>query len=166
MGTPVARQFYRLYPKRTLAVVAVDGSLHTPLATQAEIDKHVAQFERADYKESLAKAVDEMFTKVTPPDARLAIKATMQATPQHVVVGAMRGMLDLKIWQDDPIKVPLLVVVAKQPYWPADHEEQVRKLNPKAEYRAVEGAGHFLMIDKPEVFNEILLRFLTRLGMN
>ena len=27
MGTPVARQFYRKYPEKTLAIVIVDGSL-------------------------------------------------------------------------------------------------------------------------------------------
>jgi pimeloyl-ACP methyl ester carboxylesterase len=165
MGTPVARQFYRLYPKRTLALVAVDGDLHTPLATQAEIDKHLVQFTRPDYKDAIGKAVDEMFTKATPADARRAIKATMQGAPQHVVVGAMRGMLDLSIWKDDPIDAPLLVVVAKQPYWPADHEKKVRKLNPKAGYRSVDGAGHFLMVDKPEAFNGILLGFLTQVGV-
>lgn len=162
MGTPVARQFYRLYPKRTLAIVAVDGNLHTPLATQAEIDKHLAQFNRPDFRDTLSKEIDGMFTKATPPAAGRAIKATMLSAPQHVVVSAMRGMLDLSIWKDDPIDVPLLVVVAKQPYWPTDHEKQVRKLNPKAEYQAIDGVGHFLMVEKPAVFNEILVTFLSK----
>lgn len=165
MGTPVARQFYRLYPKRTRALIAVDGDLHVPLATQEEIDKHMVQFTGPGYKDAIGKAVDSMFTKATPAEARRRIKSTMQSAPQHVVVGAMRGMLDLAVWKDDAIDTPLLVVVAKQPYWPADHEKKVRKLNAKAEYRAVEGAGHFLMVDKPEVFNDTLVRFLRRIGV-
>jgi pimeloyl-ACP methyl ester carboxylesterase len=165
MGTPVARQFYRLYSKRTIGLVAVDGDLHTPLATQAEIDKHVAPFTRPDFKDAIGKAVDGMFTAATPEEVRRSIKKAMLAAPQHVVVGAMRGMLDLSVWKDDPIRVPLQVIVAKQPYWPADHERKVRALAPHADYRVMDGVGHFLMMEKPERFNAALMDFLKKQGL-
>jgi pimeloyl-ACP methyl ester carboxylesterase len=165
MGTPVARQFYRLYPERTRALIAVDGSLHSPLAKQSEIDAEVKQFTGPDYKDKLGKAIDSMFTKATPEEARRSIRATMMSAPQHVVTGAMRGMLDPSVWKDDPIRVPLQVIVAKQPYWPADHERQVRALAPQADYRVVEGVGHFLMVEKPEQFNNILKDFLKKQGL-
>ncbi len=165
MGTPVARQFYRLYPKRTRAIVAVDGALHREVDTQAEVDRYVQQFSGPDYKEQIAKTVETMFAKSTPAGDRRHILTTMQSAPQHVVASAMKGMLALDIWKaDDPIGVPLLVVVAKQPYWPADHEQRVKKLNAKAEYRALDGAGHFLMVDKPETFNKLLLDFLAQVS--
>lgn len=166
MGTPVARQFYRLYPKRTRAIVAVDGALHREVDKQADIDKYVQQFSGPDYKDQIARTVETMFTKATPADKRKHILTTMQSAPQHVVAGAMKGMLDLAIWKtDDPIDVPLLVIVARQPYWPADHEQKVKKLNAKAEYRVMDGVGHFLMIDRPAEFNRLLAEFLAGIGV-
>jgi pimeloyl-ACP methyl ester carboxylesterase len=43
MGTPVARQFYRKYPDKTLAIVIVDGSLR-PFGNKAMLDQMIAGF--------------------------------------------------------------------------------------------------------------------------
>src|ERR1041384_1147639 len=45
MGTPVARQFYRKYPQKTLGIVIVDGSLR-PFGDKAMIDQMMAQLDR------------------------------------------------------------------------------------------------------------------------
>src|SRR4030095_2866868 len=49
MGTPVARQFYRKYPNKTLAIVIVDGSLR-PFGDKATRDNFVAAFKSPNYK--------------------------------------------------------------------------------------------------------------------
>src|SRR5262249_27145505 len=153
MGTPVMRQYYRQHPKKTLALVAVDGALKPDDMTPAEIEKHIAKFAGADYKEQLTKAVDTMFSKKTPEEARTYIKKKMTATPHYVVLSAVKGMFDPSIWKEDPITVPLLVVSAKASDWPAGYEKFVRKLAPKVEYHLLDDVGHFLMVDDPEVFN-------------
>src|SRR6266568_4835011 len=43
MGTPVARQFYRKYPEKTIAIVIVDGPLR-PFGDKAMMDKLIAGF--------------------------------------------------------------------------------------------------------------------------
>ena len=43
MGTPVARQFYRKYPQKTLAIVIVDGVLR-PLGDKAMMDRMIEGF--------------------------------------------------------------------------------------------------------------------------
>ncbi len=165
MGTPVMRQYYRRNPKGTRALVAVDGSLKPDDMTPAEIGKYVAQFTGPEYKENLSKAVDTMFWKKTPNEVRATIKGAMLSTPQHVVVSALKGMFDAAIWKEDPIKVPLLVVSAKASDWPAGYEMYVRKLAPKTEYHVLDEVGHFLMLEKPEVFNELLAGFLRKQGV-
>lgn len=40
MGTPVIRQFYRLYPQQTLGLVIVDGALR--IGTRAEVEQMMA----------------------------------------------------------------------------------------------------------------------------
>jgi pimeloyl-ACP methyl ester carboxylesterase len=162
MGTPVVRQFYRLYPKKTRALVAVDGALRPFATNKEEIDKFVGRYKKSDYKEMIGAAVDSMFSKDAPADLRKRVKEVMQSAPQHVVVGALEASLDPAIWKDDPIKVPLQVLMAKAPFWNEDYEKYVRKLAPQVDYQKMEGVGHFLMMEKPKEFNDLLTLFLKK----
>src|SRR5262249_33956643 len=104
MGTPVVRQFYRLYPKKTRGLVAVDGALR-PFATKPEeIEPFLKRFEGADFKDNVGKFVDGMFTPQTPAEVRQTVKAVMTSAQQHVAISAMKGMFDPAIWKDDEIK--------------------------------------------------------------
>jgi hypothetical protein len=161
MGTPVMRQYYRAHPKRTRAMVEVDGSLEQFIKT-AEIDKYIAQFTGADYRDNLGKAIDGMFGRNTPAAMCAAIKKAMLSTPHHVVVSVLKGLLDPAIYMEGQVSVPLLAVCAKLPWWPADYKEYVRKLAPKVEYHVMDDAGHFLMLDRPGEFNALLTAFLGR----
>lgn len=163
MGTPVIRQFYRLFPKRTRALVAVDGALKPLITDPKLIEAFLAPYDKPDYKETIGKFADAMFTPAAPRDVRESTRAVMQSTPQHVVASAGRGMMDLSVWKDDLILVPLEVILAKSPYWTADYEAAVRKLAPDVTWHVVEGTGHFVMLEKPQEFDVLLLAFLKRL---
>ncbi len=49
----------------------------------------------------------------------------------------------------------------RNPYWNEQYESYVRGLAARLEYRVLEGAGHFLMVDKSEEFDSILAHFLV-----
>jgi pimeloyl-ACP methyl ester carboxylesterase len=164
MGTPVVRQFYRLYPKKTAGLIAVDGRLRGVRAKPEELKKFVEPFSGPDFKKTVHTFFDRMVTKDTPEEVRKHLKERAPAAPQHVAVSAMKSMFDPAIWKDDPIKVPLLVIVAKSPFWTAEYEKYVRKLAPKVDYRVMEGVGHFLMMEKPREFNALVLGFLKKQG--
>src|SRR5437870_3258456 len=149
MGTPVVRQFYRLFPQKTLGLVAVDGALRRFFNDPAQIDRFVGQFAGPDFKEALAKFAEAMYTPNTPPEVKRSIRESMQGATQHVAVSAMRGMWDAAVWKDDPINVPLMLILAKAPFWNDDYQAYVRKLAPKADIRFMDGVGHFLMMEKP-----------------
>lgn len=165
MGTPVIRQFYRLYPEKTAGLVAVDGALRRFPMTQVQLDRFVARFSGPDFKANHAKFIAGMFTKNTPAAVRKDLLETLPTAPQEVAVSAMKAMFTPAIWKDDPITVPLLAVVARSPGWTADYEAYVRKLGPDVEYRSVDGVGHFLMLEKPDAFNGILMEFLRKHGL-
>src|SRR6266436_3424174 len=63
MGTPVARQFYRKYPEKTLAIVIVDGALR-PFGDKAMLDRLIAGFRGSNYKD----VVGQMFTGMMGPN--------------------------------------------------------------------------------------------------
>lgn len=160
MGTPVVREFYRLFPGKTTALVFVDGSLW-PFAPRAASEAFLAPL-RADYPKAAAAMVDGMVRPMHSAAEGERVKATMLRTPPHVALAAMEGMLDEANWKEDAIRVPVLAVIARAPFWPADAEQRFRRLAPDLDFRAWDGVSHFLMMDKPDDFNRELADFLTR----
>jgi pimeloyl-ACP methyl ester carboxylesterase len=160
MGTPVVRQFYRLFPSKTRGLVFVDGGLW-PFAPRAAMEQFMAPM-RTNYRQTAAAMVEGMVRPMLSASLREEVKAAMLSTPQHVAVSAMEGMMDESLWKEDQIKVPVLAVIARSPFWPADSEQRFRKVAPTLDFRAWDGVSHFLMMDKPEEFNRELSEFLAR----
>ena len=161
MGTPVARQFYRKYPDKTLAIVIVDGVLR-PLGDKAMMDSIMANFRGPKYKEFGGQMLSSMFGPGLSTEAKERIKTSNQNTPQHVLVSAMEGMADPTIWGEDKITVPVLAVMAKNPLFPPNIEESARAIVPNLEFYMWDGVGHFVMMEKPKEFNEAVLAFLDK----
>lgn len=164
MGAPVVRQLYRLFPQKAQALVTVDGSLRAYFQDPAQLARFAERYRGADWKANTTAAVDGMLAPGMDKDLRGFVRAEMLKAPQHVVLGGVLAMGDAKIYAPDPIGVPLLAVHAKSPYWSADYEAFVRSLNPKVDYRVMEGVSHFLMLEKPEAFNALLAGFLAAQG--
>lgn len=160
MGTPEVRQFYRRHPEKTAALVAVDGALRPFSKDPKAAEGFIGPLRGDGYLPVFTKMVDGMTATVTDGRKKERIRKAMLATPQSVVVRAGDGMFDSRIWGDDPIRVPLLVVAAKSSGWPADSESYVRTLSPRARYVEMDGVSHFLMMDEPEKFNAIVDSFL------
>jgi pimeloyl-ACP methyl ester carboxylesterase len=165
MGTPVIWRFYRLFPAKTLALVAVDGSFRSYFQNPADAARFVDRYRGLDYKVVVGAAIDSMMAPGAPSELRRRVKGEMLATPQHVVVSASLGMTDPGAFTPDTIGVPLLAVYAKSPYWTAEYEAYVRKLAPQADFQVMEGVGHFLMMDDPPAFNGRLRSFLDGRGL-
>lgn len=161
MGVPVIREYYRLFPARTLTLVAVDGPLRAPDSETSR--RMLAAVAGPDWRQVVEQRVTEMYGAPEQAALRRAILQMAMATPQYAAAAAMRGMLDPAIWRDDQIGVPLLVVVAKGPNWPASYRAYLERLAPGVRYEELDGVQHFLMLERPEVFNPILIRFLSTL---
>jgi len=161
MGTPVARQFYRKYPEKTLAIVIVDGALQS-FGNKAMMDSLIAGFRGANYKEVAGQMLTAMSGPNLSAEARERIKASFLNTPQHVVVSAMEGMADASIWGADKINVPVLAIMAKNPFYPPDLEQRYRSLAPTLDFQMWDGVGHFIMMEKPKEFNAAVVAFLDK----
>lgn len=159
MGTPVAREFYRQYPVRTIAIVSVDGALRNSMSKTAA-EQIIAPLRSADFEAAALRSADAMMSAQTSTEIRELVKSKMKATPQHVMVSAMEGMFDPQIWKDDPIVVPLLVINQARA-WGDDYKTYVRSIAPDVEYHPMTGVSHFLMLERPDEFNAILRRFLV-----
>jgi pimeloyl-ACP methyl ester carboxylesterase len=160
MGTPVARQFYRRYPKKTLAIVIVDGGLR-PFGDKAMRDEYMATFKSPKYKE----VGEQMFGQMTPllnaADREKAL-ASFRNTPQNVLVSAMESMNDEALYTSDKINVPVLAILAKSPFWPADTDQFLKGLAPDLELIWWEGVDHFLHQEKTKEFNNAVIAFVDK----
>jgi pimeloyl-ACP methyl ester carboxylesterase len=160
MGTPVARQFYRKYPKKTLAIVIVDGALR-PFGDKAMRDQYLNAFRSPGYKEAAKPMFDQM-AGLLPTGERERIWASFTNTPQHVLVSAMEKMNDDALYTSDKINVPVLAILAKSPFWPADTEQYLKGLAPDLELQWMEGVDHFLHLEKSKEFNDAVIAFVDK----
>lgn len=161
MGTPVARQFYRKYPDKTLGIVVVDGPLR-PFGDRAFMERFIAPFRGPKYLDAVTQMFNSMFGPAMPADGKERIKASLLNTPQHVVVSAMEGMADPAIWGEDKISVPVLAIMAKSPFYPPNVEVGYRAIAPAMDFQMWDGVGHFIMMEKPAEFNAAVITWLAK----
>jgi len=160
MGTPVARQFYRKYPKKTLAIVIVDGGLR-PFGDKAMRDQYLNMFRSANYKDAGTQMFGQMTPMLSAEDKEKAL-TSFRNTPQHVLVSAMESMNDEALYTSDKINVPVLAILAKSPFWPADTDQFLKGLAPDLELIWWEGVDHFLHQEKTKDFNNAVIAFVDK----
>ena len=160
MGTPVVRQFYRKYPQKTLALVIVDGGLR-PFGTKEQREQFMTPLRGPKVREAGTQMFTAMTTTLQATDKE-RILSSFQATPQNVLVTAMEAMADESLYATDKINVPVLAILAKSPFWPADTEQFLHDLAPDLEYQMWDGVGHFLFLDKPKEFNAAVIAFVDK----
>jgi pimeloyl-ACP methyl ester carboxylesterase len=159
MGTPVARQFYRLYPDMVLGIVIVDGSL-VPFFSNEQAEQLSAAF-RKDFKGTTTQFVNGMIQTIESDAIKKQITDAMLTAPEHVGTSAMEGMMDKRIWANDPIKVPVLAIMAQSPWVKADTKQVFKTIAPNLDFQLWSGVSHFLMMEKPKEFNEQVRTFIA-----
>jgi len=171
MGLPVARQFIRQHPDRAKALVSVDGALFRVPKDPEELEKWkkknaqlVMNLKMLGFKEFAGLWVESMLVEATPDDLVREIKSKMQATPQHVVASAFENLCEPDIWSEEPVQTPTLAIYAQNQHLPPNNESYLRRLFPKLKYQEWPEVSHFLMMEKPEKFNQALLKYLA--GLN
>jgi len=160
MGTPVARQFYRKYPQKTLGIVIVDGGLR-PFGTKEMREQFLTAFRGPNYKEAGTQMLSQIAGPLPAADLE-RVKTSYANTPQYVIVSAMESMNQESLYGPDKINVPVFAILAKSPFWTPDTEQFFRSIAPDFELQWWEGVGHFLMMERPKQFNEAVIAFLDK----
>jgi pimeloyl-ACP methyl ester carboxylesterase len=98
-----------------------------------------------------------MFGPATTPQLQQHILKMMLGTKEAAADGAMRATWDQSWVKNDPINVPVLGVYAARPI---ASREAITRIFPKVDYHEIPGSAHFLMMEKPDEFNQLLSTFL------
>jgi pimeloyl-ACP methyl ester carboxylesterase len=160
MGTPIARQYYRLFPSKVAGIVIVDGSL-TPFFSKEQGDQMMAAFQK-DFKGTSAQFVNGMIKPIASDAIKKKITDAMLNAPEYVSVSAMQGMMDSAIWTNDKVNVPVLAIMAQSPWYSPDTEKTFRTIAPDLEFHLWTGVTHFLMMEKPKEFNDAVRSFVLK----
>ena len=163
MGTPVIRQYARLYPQHVAGLVLVDGLVFMP-ATSARGAAPPLQPSQLGGPEGLKareNMIRGMFTPATPPALQQHVLKMMLAAPEATASGAMLATFDASNWTDDVMTMPVLGIYAEKSQ--LGNPEYSKKIFPAFEYIEVPGTGHFVMMEKPREFNQLLTTFLNKI---
>lgn len=85
----------------------------------------------------------------------------MLGAPEATASGAAKALADPAIWKEDMLALPVLGLYAD--HGGRGNREYLSKPFPSLEYMQISETGHFLMLEKPDQFNNLLLRFLDKM---
>jgi pimeloyl-ACP methyl ester carboxylesterase len=162
MGTPVIRQYARLYPQHVSGLVFVDGLVALGAARAG--GPPPPQPDRMRGPEGLKNReamIRTMFTPATPQPLQQHILKMMLAAPESTAYSAMMATFDPAIWKDDVMTMPVLGIYADKSG--LGNQAYSKKIYPSFEYHEIPGTGHFLMMEKPKEFNQLLTTFVDKI---
>jgi pimeloyl-ACP methyl ester carboxylesterase len=158
MGTPVIVQYARLYPQHVAAMVFVDGLVTMPNINGAP--PRAEQMGGPDGAKAREQMIRGMFSASTTPEMQKHILSMMLGPPEATAVGAMNATFDPAVWKGDTFTQPILGLYADHSGLAA--HEYMKAHFPNLQYHEIPGTGHFLMLEKPDEFNRLLLDFLAK----
>ena len=164
MGTPVIRQYARLYPQHVAGLVAVDGVLRIgggPARAGGPPPPQADRMRGPEGMKNREAMIRTMFTPATPQSIQQHVLKMMLAAPESTAYGAMTATFDPAVWKDDVMTLPVLGIYADKSA--LANPEYTMKIFPSFEYREIPGTGHFLMMEKPQEFNQLLMGFVEKI---
>ncbi|MBI5290032.1 MAG: alpha/beta hydrolase [Chloroflexi bacterium] len=162
MGGAIALALAARHPELVSAVVMLDGAIMFPAELQATLPAILEAFSSPGYLEPLGAFAGNMFMATDDAARKARIVAEMTSTPQHVVVGAMRGLGTFD--SESALAacgVPAMYVGSHAPV--AD-TRRMRELHPDIIIAQTAGAGHCHQLEVPDQVNAMLSRFLQVVG--
>jgi pimeloyl-ACP methyl ester carboxylesterase len=157
MGTPVIRQYARMYPANVAALVPVDGALHLSGSPNAPNPDRMKGPDGLKNRETMIRG---MFGKSATPAIQDHILKMMLAAPEATAYQAMSATFAAPNWTEEAFAVPALGIYAD--HSASDDPAYFKKIFPNGSSVEVPGTGHFVMLEKPAEFNKLLADFLPK----
>ena len=164
MGVPVAMQAIVDHPERFAGFIAVDGAVWKPRPEpRKRFGPTFAERLRADYIGTAAANLESMFVPGTPPELRDEIRERMLRTPAHVAASVSEHLAESDVWTHAPFALPTLAIVGGKQR-DDDRRALYQEYFPNLRFELWEEAGHFLMMEQPARFNQLVMEFASKIA--
>jgi sigma-B regulation protein RsbQ len=158
MGSPVILHYLQKYPQHVAGLVFVDGSITPPAA--GSNSNFADQFAGPNGPKARESFIKSMFSAATTPEMQKHILSMMLSAPEQTAVNAIKAAMDPTSYKSEIVTLPALGIYQANA---GGMDDYMKTHYPNLEYHKVPGTGHFLMMEKPDEFNRLLLAFLDKL---
>lgn len=158
MGTSVILHYTRLHPERVRGLIIVDGRTTFGPGGPGKLDRQ--RWLGEEGRKTMDGFVDRMFVPSTPPAVQDQVRRVMLAAPQVNVADALEAYYDPAIWKDEVLTKPMLSVYSLRTA--PSQRDYIKAHFPNVEHHEIPDVGHFLMLEKPAEFNNLVRDFLSR----
>ncbi len=159
MGGAIAQTLALAYPDRVAALALI--------ATGARLRVHPAFLEgfRNDFDNTVEKIIAYYFAANADPRMVEKSAALLRACGQRVVFGDFSACNAFDVSERlAKIRMPTLVVCGREDQLTPPKSSDFLAANvPHARLELIEGAGHHVMIEKPDIVNRALMEFVQKL---
>jgi pimeloyl-ACP methyl ester carboxylesterase len=163
LGTPVCRQVALKYPELVSKLIDIDGVYCFYPADSMMIAAYNAfaeSFNTDTLRPIIEGFVESLCTAQTPSVVKEYAISTMPETPKYIAYSTMKNLIDEKYWTNEKINIPTLVIASKNSGIPPDYKQIMSSLYSDMEYCELDSIGHFIMMEQPEMFNEMVEKFI------
>jgi pimeloyl-ACP methyl ester carboxylesterase len=165
MGGEIVAYAARLMPQRVIGIIGVDTLNNEEDTMPKEQFTAMVEGFQKDFKGEVRSFVESMLGKNINPELKKWIIDDMSCEPPNVAISAFKeyvarfenkGMANLF----KEVKVPVRCVNAD--LWPTNPEAN-RKYMSSFDVTIIKGAGHFVMLERPDEFNKKLNNYIKEI---
>ena len=158
-GTPVVRQFWRLFPDRTLAIVAADGAFKK-MFDDSLVETMAPRLSEENFRATVAGMIDQMPGDRLDAEMRSRLKTIASEQSHKAIYEGFLASAEPAIWEPDVIGCPVLLVLADQPIWTDEYFDFVSQIAPQKDLNVVSDISHYFMVERPGRFDSFVFYFL------
>jgi pimeloyl-ACP methyl ester carboxylesterase len=165
MSGEIVAEAARLMPDRVIGIIGADSIQNVEDTMPKEQFKQMVDGFQKDFKGEVKNFVEPMFGKDIKPELKKWIIDDISCEPPYVAISAFKEYVTkfenkgiANIFKE--VKVPVRCV--NTDLWPTNPEVN-RKYMTSFDVVFMKGAGHFVMLERPDEFNKLLSRSIKEI---
>ncbi|MGA2916429.1 MAG: alpha/beta hydrolase [Sedimentisphaerales bacterium] len=165
MGGGVIAEAAKLMPNRVIGLIGVDTLQNVEDSMSREDVARIVDGFKKDFKSEVRAFVEPMLPKDVNPELKKWIIDDISSEPPNIAISAFEEYItkfDNKAMANTfrEIKAPVRCVNAD--LWPTSVEVNRRYMS-SFDVTIIKGAGHFVMLERPDEFNKLLNRSIKEI---
>ncbi|MFQ5651063.1 MAG: alpha/beta fold hydrolase [bacterium] len=158
-GGSVCAAYAGAHPDQVAGLLFVDTAGDQRQAPKEQVQQFIAQVESEKYPDVMLTYWNQLLVH-SQEEVKKRVISAMQATQKEAITGAVKSMQKFDIVSAlNNYSGPMLAIISdlnQQPY-------SLHHVVPNLPHKMMSGTGHWLQMDRPEEFNEMMDAFLLKI---